>query len=58
MNPVERWGLEGQERSVRGSPEKSGIKENWETRGREYLARKLPLIHPQAVMGEVNSEQW
>lgn len=58
MNPVERWGLEGQERSVRGSPEKSGIKENWETRGREYLARKLPLIHPQAVVGEVNSEQW
>ena len=55
---MERWGLEGQERSVRGSPEKSGIKEKWETRGREYLARKLPLIHPQAVVGEVNSEQW
>ena len=37
---------------------KSGIKKNWETRGREYLARKLPLIHPQVVVGEVNSEQW
>ena len=37
---------------------KSGIKKNWETRSREYLARKLPLIHPQVVVGEVNSEQW
>jgi len=27
MNPVERWGLEGQERSVRGSLEKEWNKE-------------------------------